>query len=525
MLVNDTVLNILNSPVRNIKARVELYNGSTLLNTFSYDDNLVSFTIERVGSGKFFGYGVCQKINVKVIDTAREFNLTTDNTLDVAFEVGGVSVKPFPKFKITEVHRDETTNELSITAYDWLNEAVSYVYSDLGITAPYDIKTLVNSISSLLGLSVEITDTAFNTFYSEGANFDGTENLREVLDRVAEATQTIYFINNQNYLVFKRLGGDAVFTIDKSKYFELENGDNRRLSAITHTTELGDNLTASTGVTGTTQYIRDNPFWELREDAALLLENAVAAVGGLTINQFTCSWRGNYLLEIGDKIALVNKDDTTVYSFVLDDVINYDGTLSQETQWSYEENEGETESNPTSLGDAIKQTFARVDKVNREIILVASEVEETNTNISNLSLTTEDIILSVKEVEQVVTEGLAAANEEIATLSQQAQLAVTKEDVQIAITTELANGVDKVTTATGYTFNEEGLTVSKTDSEITTTISEDGMRVDRNGETVLTANNEGVLAEDLNATTYLIIGTNSRFENYQGNRTGCFFIG
>ena len=60
---------------------------------------------------------------------------------------------------------------------------------------------------------------------------------------------------------------------------------------------------------------------------------------------------------------------------------------------------------------------------------------------------------------------------------------------------------------------------------MSTTITEDGMTVYKDEEAVLIADNEGVRAEDLHATTYLIIGTNSRFENYGDNRTGCFWIG
>lgn len=67
--------------------------------------------------------------------------------------------------------------------------------------------------------------------------------------------------------------------------------------------------------------------------------------------------------------------------------------------------------------------------------------------------------------------------------------------------------------------------IKKSDVDITTNISEDGMRVSKGGEVVLTANNGGVEARNLHATTYLIIGENSRFEDYDnGSRTGCFWI-
>ena len=86
--------------------------------------------------------------------------------------------------------------------------------------------------------------------------------------------------------------------------------------------------------------------------------------------------------------------------------------------------------------------------------------------------------------------------------------------------------MNKVTTTTGFTFNQDGLTISKSNVDITTDISEDGMRVSKAGQVVLTADNNGVEALNLHATTYLIIGENSRFEDYDnGSRTGCFWIG
>jgi hypothetical protein len=52
------------------------------------------------------------------------------------------------------------------------------------------------------------------------------------------------------------------------------------------------------------------------------------------------------------------------------------------------------------------------------------------------------------------------------------------------------------------------------------------MAVFRDSGEVLTADNTGVKAENLHATTYLIVGVNSRLENYDnGSRTGCFWIG
>ena len=541
MINNQNALSQLNSDVRHITARAYVYEGTSTKHTFKATDNLQSFTVERVGQGKFFGYGICQKMNMKVRDVSRQFSVTTANQINLIWDVlvngKNTSLFAYPRFKVSEVHRDENTNALSITAYDALYEATKHNVSELTLADSYTIKEFIASCATLLGLKgysirgVGENETCFDTSYAAGANFEGTETIRDALDAVAEVTQTVYFITSENKICFRRLSldGDASFTIDKEKYFTLSSKTNKRLGTIVSATELGDNLSVSTTESGSTQFIRDNPFWDNREDRATLLDNALAAVGGLTLNQFECNWHGNYLLEIGDKIALVTKDGSQAISYVLDDTIEYNGGISEKTKWSYEDNENENDINsaPSNLGDSIKQTYAKVDKVNKEIEIVASQADENTDAISALRINVNSINATVQNQQQQINESVDSLNSDIDSLtteiasarleSQQAVLEFKQEIEQ--------DGVDKVTTSTGFTFNEEGMTVEKSGREMKTTITEDGMTVYRSGESVLQANNEGVKAKNLHANTYLIIGNNSRFEDYKYDRTGCFWIG
>lgn len=539
MLNNINALNALKAPVRQIEGRAYVYNadGSTAY-TFRHDNYLKEFTVERIGdNSKFFGYGVSHKANIKVIDKDRTLTLSTANQIYPYFVNRSTgtpsSVFPYPYLDITEIHRDENTNELSITCYDPLYKAMEHKVSELTLTTPYTLKQFINACGELLGLSgvllINISDTAFSLSYSEGANFEGTESIRDALNSAAEVTQTIYYIDKNNKLVFRKLDGDgdALLNIGKDDYYTLISRTNRKLTTLVSATELGDNLTASTGEIGTTQYIRDNPFWDLREDRATLLNSAINSVGNLTINQFECEWRGNYLLEIGDKISLTTKDNNEVFSYLLDDVTTYNGTLSEKTQWSYTDNDAETDATPVTLGDTIKQTYAKVDKVNKQIDLVVSDTNANTDAISSLRVNTESISLSVEETKKSMEDGFDNVNESVSTLSSQvSDFKIKSDEALLNFRTEIeTNGIDKVTTETGFTFNNEGLTVSKTDSEMKTQITEDGMTVYKDDEAVLKANNVGVNAVNLHATTYLIIGTNSRFEDFGDNRTGCFWIG
>ena len=526
---NNIFHNCINSPVRHIKGRVELYEGSTLLNTFNATDNLKSFTIERTGEeNKFFGFGICQKLTAKIMDMNRTLSVKHGQTLEAVLGTQCHYIYPYPSFSIKEIKRDELTNELTLVGYDKLYDATAIRVSSLGLKGGYTIEMFAAACAAALGLPLNLSNlpSGFNTYYPYGANFEGTESVRAALDAIAEATQTIYYIDHDWNLTFKRLSPSAepVFTIDKSRYVSMKSGDKVTLTKVCHATELGDNVIAG-AEGGRTQFVRNNPFWDLREDIATLVNTAAANVSNLSINQFTCSWRGNYLLEIGDKINLVTKDNEIITTFLLDDKLTYNGGMSEETQWTYTEADSETAANPTTIGEALNQTYARVDKANKRIELVASEVNNTNENISQLIIDTQKISATVTSVEETVTESISGLNEEIATLTKSVEAAITAEDVTIAINQAISNGVDTVKTTTGFTFNEEGLTVSKTGREMTTTITEDGMTVYKDNTAVLTANNKGVNARDLKAENYLIIGDNSRFEDYNGNRTGCFWIG
>lgn len=526
MINNTQHSSMLISPARTVTGRVELFEGSALLKTFSHTDALSNFTLSRAGEKKFFGYGISQELEVKLVDRERAIDVAKEQILKTSFGVDDTFIYPNPQFYVTEVNRDENTNELTIKAQDVIHKAKSHTVEELGLVAPYTIYDVAEAIVDFFELStvrkVNVTDTSFETEYPEGANFDGAETLREVLDAIAGATQTIYFIDNNNKLVFKRLNiaAEPVLTIRKADYFELKSKTNRTLSDICSATELGDNVSISTGEEGEIAYVRDNPFWELREDLPLLLDAAIVAAGGLTINQFTCKWRGNYLAEPGDKIALVTKDNGTVISYVLNEKYTYNGGFSSDLSWEYGSSDSETASNPSTIGGALKQTFAKVDKANKEIELVASDVQGTKDEVSELRITTNDITTSVSNTTKKINE----TDEKVAELTEEVNAKVTSEDVTFSIQTALNDGVEKVTTSTGFTFNEEGLHINKENSEVTTTITEDGMTVYRNNNEVLTADNLGVRAEDLHATTFLIIGKNSRFEDY-GSRTGCFWIG
>ena len=190
----------------------------------------------------------------------------------------------------------------------------------------------------------------------------------------------------------------------------------------------------------------------------------------------------------------------------------------------------------TSLATRVTNAETAIDQ-NKEAINLRATKTEVATTLSGyytkeqtdaaISTSATDITATVSSTYATKTE-LSDANVDISNdinnVMSMVEAKMSADEVELKIETAINNGVDKVTTSTGYTLNQDGLTVKKSNSEMETQITEDGMTVYKNDEVVLVANNVGVDAVNLHATTYLIIGNNSRFEDY-GSRTACFWIG
>ena len=518
------------APSRIVKGKAELYRNSALVYTFLPTDNLASIKLERTTeSGGLFGYTVCQKVTVEILDKDIELTIAKDDELRIYTGTETEFAKN-PKFYVEEFTRDEVKGNITIVAYDIINKSTKHLQKELEVSYPINLAGYATLVANVLGTSTVWTGPGSFTYPSytdeNAPNFSGNETLRDVLNAIAEITGTICYVDANDKLCFKRLGAASSANIDKSLYFELKLGELLTLTQVTHTTELGDNLSAGT-TSGYNYIFRNNPFIELRADAADILTSLLNAVKGLTFYSYSLKWRGNPALDIGDKVTLTTQDDNTVEVFYLGDTLTYNGGMVATSEWQQGEKE-EVDSAPTTIGEAINQTVAKVDKVNKQITLMASQTEEGFASIGQLIIDTEQIAGSVSSLTTLVEEGLESASGALKTLEEKVDYTVDKDSFDIEVKKIISDGVEKVETTTGYTFDEEGLTISKTDSDISTQITENGMRVSKDGEVVLSADSEGVKAEDLHATTFLIIGDNARFEEFIENdetRVGCFWIG
>jgi len=148
----------------------------------------------------------------------------------------------------------------------------------------------------------------------------------------------------------------------------------------------------------------------------------------------------------------------------------------------------------------------------------------TREEISRLQVASDQISAQVSQTETATRADLDLVQTEVQSLKKQTALTVTGEQMELAISTALEQGSQKVVTRTGYTFDEKGLTIATDRSDIRNLLDHTGMEVTRGEEILLRADNTGVTARDVTVHNYLVIGSHARLEDYPNSRTACFWL-
>lgn len=188
-------------------------------------------------------------------------------------------------------------------------------------------------------------------------------------------------------------------------------------------------------------------------------------------------------------------DGNNYVKYYKDEEGNYHLDLSFEAIREIEEDGTETNNRVTISMDAIAGMSASIEETQKKQESLDDSIDDINGNITEINKS-----LDVK---------------------------VTAEEVSLILQNELStNGVDKVVTSQGNTFDDNGLNI--TEGAMSNSINGEGVKVANGSTNILVADEDSVDARNLHATTYLIIGETSRFEDYEENgkkRTGCFWIG
>ncbi|OUN16991.1 hypothetical protein, partial [Pseudoflavonifractor sp. An85] len=131
----------------------------------------------------------------------------------------------------------------------------------------------------------------------------------------------------------------------------------------------------------------------------------------------------------------------------------------------------------TDWTPAPEDTQGEIDDLKDTTANQGQIIQSQESRLSDLEINTNAITATVQRVQSETQTSLDGVEQSLQELTEQVSLSLTSDQVNIAIEKKLSEGVETVKTATGFTFDEEGLTVSKTGSEMSTKVTEDGMEV------------------------------------------------
>ena len=396
---------------------------------------------------------------------------------------------------IKETEKDEEKQTIKLECYDLMLKSMIPYDLALDFSQGVTVKGFLDAICDRLGWAKGYTSFHNCDVLIDEEKYDLSDTFRDVLDDIAEvAGGMIGFVDDALTVIYPTSSGEVIdeenlksLTIGK-KYGPIN-------SVVLARTPQEDNIykqdTDSINANGLTEIrIENNQIIDShRED---FMDGVCNALFGLSFELYELESFGIGYLNFGEFFAIKTADGVEHKALMLCDDLQITQGVNEAIKLEEPEITNTDYTAASETDKTLKRTIIRVDKQDNKISALAERTD-----------TLEGGLAEVKKT---------------------AELAITPDKVDIRIS-EAIEGIDSIETATGYTFDKDGLNIHKDGEEMHNTLDNTGMYVRRNGDDVLVANNDGVNAINLTARQYLIVGNNTRFEDYPNGRTACFYIG
>lgn len=503
----------------------EIDNVETIIN----DDSLYSI--------KYSTYGSLLKSVMRML----EFEIDTDIPLNTVLTCQ-ISMKVnnewetlnFGEFIVSDTEIREESGHYFITCYDKMLYSM-VDYESMNITYPITIRNYIGAICTKFGLTFKNVGETFANYDKEIPNelyLSNTGNslgftFRDVLDDLAQVTASTIWINEDGELELKYINDTA----------ETFDGDSLKNTSVSFKDKFGpiNSIVLSRSGESDNVFLQDeesieqNGLTEIKivdnqimngNNRSDYLQDILNVLDGIEyyVNDFQST--GILYLELYDKFN-VTIGENTYPCIIFNDEIDLTNGL-EEHIYSEIPNTSETDYKHASKTDRqINQVYIIAKKNEGEIEAVVSSVNSIDQRENN---NYQQVINKFNDYTPV---------EDTVQIVNQVTRLQTDTYTKTEIDTKLIDGsVEKVKTTSGM-FDENGLTIEKTDAKTKGNFNERGLSVlDATGS----GNTELLFAgydEDLNetivrtknikVTKYLTIGSKSRIEDYEDG-TGIFIL-
>lgn len=325
-------------------------------------------------------------------------------------------------------------------------------------------------------------------------------------------------------------GGNVVTTdnlpetdIDISSYYYLTTD-------LKYYTYVNEEWQEATNLKNTLYIRQENLFIAQQEE----IDNIYNAIVGFKINNISCDNRGDITLDAWDTLKYIT--DEGEYYTLNDNELTYNGVCMSKVKTNIPA--GKKNETTNIINPSLEAAVRRVQTIVNEAESSITTLTEKTTTLETKALENETAINN--NYQDIITQlGEYATEAEVIAIKESVKTAQDEASFAIEVAKQIqTDGVDRITTKTGYTFNEDGLNIEKSGSKVKSKLNEAGLDIkDATGstnESLMYAGYDEEIGEtivrtkNLTVNKYLVIGKNSRMEDFEKDGvqgTGMFWIG
>ena len=350
--------------------------------------------------------------------------------------------------------------------------------------------------------------------------YDNSKTGRNYVSYIAGQGGAIAIINRLGKLQFIYINNLTTVNIPMWYIESYKNGDNFKISRVVY--ESGIIKYEAGNDTNDTLYLdASNPYVSSETQVQSILN----IVNNFEINSFsTGRVLGNPAIDSYDLISTYDEDTDTTYTTLACNELTYNGVLIQtfDSEISLEARQENVTiiNNPENFK---KWATTQIDNVKGEVQIYTGKVD-------SIELNTDKQIQDIQNKFDGYTPTNRTALLETSVLNLQ-----NDTYTKIQIDTKLTDGSVTKLKSTLVTTDDTGTTWDKNDSNVKTNVDADGLKIlDKtkgvgNEEVILEAKYDTTIGETvvrarrITVEKYLVVGTHSRFEDYETG-TGCFYL-
>ena len=447
---------------------------------------------------------------------------TASNTYNISIAKEGITTHPNT---VLIKNNGELIATLVVDNVEENDFEYKYTLTDkmVNLEFNYDASEIFNNgVATLLEIvqdicykaGIELATMDFRGYDKGISWYDNTRTAREYIGYIAELNGGYAQIGKDGKLYFRKQNTSSAKSISIDDCADFKIGEKHVITRVVY--EQGTLKYEYGNESGNTLYLSGDNVYITEQ---IEVEEIFNEINGFEFYSFsTSNCPIDYNIMAGQIITFT--DDINNYPTIVGYELNFNGDWYGGYNLDVATKKQE-ETKVVGTNEKIKNLDIKVDRESNKITQLAEKTTQIENDVTNNST---DINNNYQDIIQQLGEyaketDVIAVKESVQTIQDEASYAI---EVVKKVQTD---GVDRVTTTTGYTFDEDGLTIEKTDAKTKSILNETGLDIkdatgssdqsllfagydETSGETI-------VKSKNMTVEKYLVIGKYSRMEDFK----------